>query len=109
MAGNWDVVWYYSGVHMRITLSALVIGTIVAFPLGLIGYRWRQSYPPILGVANVLYTIPSLALIVIIGGFFGTMQGVKAASGNAKVPQVFIDGKLVGGSDQLEKFFSAGS
>ena len=38
-----------------------------------------------------------------------TMQGVKAASGAAKVPQVFIDGKLIGGSDQLEKFFSAGS
>jgi len=36
-----------------------------------------------------------------------TMQGVKAASGAAKVPQVFIDGKLIGGSDQLEKFFSA--
>jgi peroxiredoxin/glutaredoxin len=38
-----------------------------------------------------------------------TMQGVKAASGTAKVPQVFIDGKLIGGSDQLEKFLSAGS
>jgi glutaredoxin len=37
------------------------------------------------------------------------MQGVKAASGAAKVPQVFIDGKLIGGSDQLEKFLSAGS
>jgi peroxiredoxin/glutaredoxin len=36
-----------------------------------------------------------------------TMQGVKAASGAAKVPQVFVDGKLVGGSDQLEKFLSA--
>jgi glutathione-dependent peroxiredoxin len=38
-----------------------------------------------------------------------TMQGVKAASGAAKVPQVFVDGKLVGGSDQLEKFLSANS
>jgi glutaredoxin-like protein len=38
-----------------------------------------------------------------------SMQGVKAASGAAKVPQVFIGGKLVGGSDQLEKFLSANS
>jgi glutaredoxin len=38
-----------------------------------------------------------------------TMQGVKAASGTARVPQVFIDGKLIGGSDQLEKFLSANS
>ncbi len=35
-----------------------------------------------------------------------TMQGVKAASGAAKVPQVFVDGKLVGGSEQLEKFLA---
>lgn len=38
-----------------------------------------------------------------------TMQGVKAASGSARVPQVFIDGKLIGGSDQLEQFLSARS
>ena len=35
-----------------------------------------------------------------------SMQGVKAASGAAKVPQVFVDGKLVGGSEQLEKFLA---
>jgi glutathione-dependent peroxiredoxin len=36
-----------------------------------------------------------------------TMQGVKAASGRAKVPQVFVDGKLIGGSDQLAQFLQA--
>ena len=33
-----------------------------------------------------------------------SMQGVKAASGGATVPQVFIDGRLVGGADQLAKY-----
>lgn len=33
-----------------------------------------------------------------------TMQGVKAASGASKVPQVFVDGKLVGGSDRLAEY-----
>lgn len=36
-----------------------------------------------------------------------SMQGVKAAAGVAKVPQVFIDGKLIGGSDQLAEFLTA--
>jgi glutathione-dependent peroxiredoxin len=36
-----------------------------------------------------------------------TMQGVKAASGTAKVPQVFVDGKLIGGADQLAQFLRA--
>jgi len=36
-----------------------------------------------------------------------TMQGVKAASGEAKVPQVFVDGKLIGGSEKLADFLGA--
>jgi glutaredoxin-like protein len=35
-----------------------------------------------------------------------TMQGVKAASGAATVPQVFIGGKLIGGADQLSSFLA---
>ncbi len=33
-----------------------------------------------------------------------TMSSVRAASGAAKVPQVFIEGKLIGGSDALKVF-----
>jgi glutathione-dependent peroxiredoxin len=36
-----------------------------------------------------------------------TMQGVKAASGAASVPQVFIAGKLIGGSDKLAEYFAS--
>jgi len=35
-----------------------------------------------------------------------TMQGVKAVSGETKVPQVFVDGKLIGGADKLEQFLA---
>jgi peroxiredoxin/glutaredoxin len=35
-----------------------------------------------------------------------TMQGVKAASGAATVPQIFIEGKLLGGADQLSAYVS---
>lgn len=33
-----------------------------------------------------------------------TMNSVRAASGAAKVPQVFIEGKLIGGSEALQAF-----
>jgi osmoprotectant transport system permease protein len=71
VGGNWDVIWHYTVVHLRITLLALLLGAVIAFPLGLIGSRWRRTYPPILGVSNVLYTIPSLSLIVVLGIGFG--------------------------------------
>lgn len=69
--GNWDVVWYYTLAHLRITAIALVLGAVVAFPLGLVGYRRRRSYAAILGLTSVLYTIPSLSLLVLLGLGFG--------------------------------------
>ena len=48
-----------------------MLGAVVAFPVGLAGYRWRRTYPVFLGVSNVLYTIPSLSLIVLLGLGFG--------------------------------------
>jgi glutaredoxin-like protein len=35
-----------------------------------------------------------------------TMRGVKAASGVATVPQIFIEGKLIGGADQLAQYLA---
>lgn len=35
-----------------------------------------------------------------------SMQGVKAAAGAATVPQVFIDGKLIGGAQPLQAFLA---
>jgi peroxiredoxin/glutaredoxin len=37
-----------------------------------------------------------------------SMRGVAAAAGKALVPQVFIDGKLIGGADQLTEYLKAG-
>lgn len=34
-----------------------------------------------------------------------TTKSLQAVSGNSTVPQVFIDGRLVGGSDELAKYF----
>ena len=36
-----------------------------------------------------------------------SMRGVAAAAGKALVPQVFIDGKLIGGADQLTEYLKA--
>jgi osmoprotectant transport system permease protein len=73
MSGNWDVVWYYTLDHLRITLLAVGLGAIVAFPLGIASYRHRKTYPPVLAVSNALYAIPSLALIVLLASAFGTV------------------------------------
>ena len=63
---NVDVVLSDLWQHIEITLAALALGIVIAFPVGLAAYRWRRSYPPILAITQVLYTIPSLALFVLL-------------------------------------------
>lgn len=58
--------------HLRLTVIAVGVGFVLAAGLALVGRRWRKALPPILAVAGVLYTIPSLALfgvLVTVTGF----------------------------------------
>lgn len=57
--------------HLRLTLIAVALGLAVATVLSIVGLRWRWSLGPITWVTGVLYTIPSLALFVILVPVFG--------------------------------------
>lgn len=74
LAGNWDVLWHYTWIHIRFTVQSLVLGAVVAFVLGFVAYRWRAAYTPLLGITNALYAIPSLAMFAILGTFFGILS-----------------------------------
>ena len=63
---NLDTVLEDVQEHVQIALAALVLGALIAFPIGLIAYRWRAAYGPLLAITQVLYTVPSLALFVLL-------------------------------------------
>jgi osmoprotectant transport system permease protein len=63
---NLDVVLEDLQEHIEIALLALLFGVLIAFPLGLVAYRWRAAYGPLLAITQILYTIPSLALFVLL-------------------------------------------
>jgi len=48
--------------HVWLTASAMIFATVIALPLGVWLTRHERYARPVLGVANVLQTIPSLAL-----------------------------------------------
>jgi osmoprotectant transport system permease protein len=52
--------------HLIITLTALAISIIIAIPLGVILARRAHLYAPVMGVLSALYTIPSIALLVLL-------------------------------------------
>ena len=63
---NLDTVLEDVQEHVQIALIALLLGVLIAFPIGLIAYRWRAAYGPLLAITQVLYTVPSLALFVLL-------------------------------------------
>lgn len=62
-----DATWQ----HLGITLAAVVLGLVIAFPLSLLARRLPRLEATILGVATGLYTIPSLALLPLLVPFTG--------------------------------------
>ncbi len=50
--------------HMTLVLIAMIFGTLVAIPLGIIAFKYPQVGKMILGTVGVIQTIPALALLV---------------------------------------------
>jgi osmoprotectant transport system permease protein len=68
---NLDTVLEDLQEHIEIALIALALGCVIAFPIGLIAYRWRVTYGPLLAITQILYTVPSLALFSLLLPFTG--------------------------------------
>jgi len=52
-----------TGIHLILVGASIGIATVVGIPLGILITRQSHLRQPVLGIANVLQTIPSLALL----------------------------------------------
>jgi osmoprotectant transport system permease protein len=68
---NFGVVASRFGEHLRLTAIALLIALLIALPLGVLIHRIKWLESPIMSLLNMLYTIPSLALLVLLVPFLG--------------------------------------
>jgi len=66
LIGNLDKVLKLAGQHITLTLVALAIAVGIAVPLGVLVARRPRVYAPVMGVLGVLYTIPSISLLVLL-------------------------------------------
>jgi osmoprotectant transport system permease protein len=57
--------------HIELTLTAVGIGLAVSVPLALLARRYRVLSGPILAASGILYTIPSIALLYLLGPLTG--------------------------------------
>ncbi len=72
LADNWETVLTLTWRSCYLAGIPLVIGFVVSIPLGWVASRWPRSYPAIITTTGLLYTIPSLALFVIMPVVLGT-------------------------------------
>ena len=68
---HWPAILLRALEHLEITGVALFLSLLVALPLGWLLHRRRALAGPVLGVLGVIYTIPSIALIILLLPVFG--------------------------------------
>ncbi|MEM6446051.1 MAG: ABC transporter permease [Cyanobacteria bacterium P01_D01_bin.123] len=87
--------------HIWITLLTLAIAVILAVPLGWLAARVSWLRRPILGTLGVIYTIPSLALIILLVPLFG-LNAKSAIAATVLYSQVLLVRNLVVGLDAID-------
>jgi len=70
--GHLDQVWQLMLNHAVLALVPLVVGLLLAIPLGWLAKRYRVLYSPLIAGTGLLYTIPSLALFILMPLVLGT-------------------------------------
>jgi osmoprotectant transport system permease protein len=58
--------------HTWLSVLPIAIGFAIALPLGWLANRYRWTYPPLIGLFGIVYTIPSLAIFVAMPGLLHT-------------------------------------
>src|SRR5256714_8153172 len=62
LQSNWQYILTHIGQHVGLVFISIAIGVVIALPVGVLITRKKSLRSPILGIANVMQTIPSLAL-----------------------------------------------
>ena len=93
-----DTIAAAASQHLQLTVIAIVAGIALATPIGLVAWRYRGLRNALLGIAGVLYTIPSLALFALLVPWTG-LSVVTAEVGLVSYTLLILVRNLVVGLD----------
>jgi osmoprotectant transport system permease protein len=71
LSNNLDLVLALTLQHLRLSVLPILLGFVLAVPVGYVAHRFRGTRGILLTVAGLLYTIPSLALLVVLPAVTG--------------------------------------
>lgn len=68
---NLDLILELTLVHLRQSVIPIALGFVLSLPLGWVAWRFRLVRGPIIVLTGLLYTIPSLALLILLPSVAG--------------------------------------
>lgn len=71
VADNLGLILDLTLVHLRQSVIPIVLGFVLSLPLGWVAWRYRLVRGPIIVLTGLLYTIPSLALLILLPAVLG--------------------------------------
>jgi osmoprotectant transport system permease protein len=80
LLNNLEFVLELTRQHLWLTFLPLLIATVVALPLGWLLHRFPRLATAVLGFFGVVYTIPSIALMVFLIPLFGLNERTVMAA-----------------------------
>ena len=71
ISDNLDLIWQLSLPHLRQSVIPIIVGFVIALPLGWLAFRYTRWRGAILTTVGLLYTIPSFGLFAVVAAAFG--------------------------------------
>ncbi len=71
IGNNTDLIWERIVEHVGLSVPPIIIGFLIAVPLGYAASRSSIARSVLLTIGNIAYTIPSLALLVLVPVLLG--------------------------------------
>lgn len=68
---NLDLIGELTVEHVRLSITPIILGLVISIPLGWFAYRFSLTKGLVLTFAGLLYTIPSLALFMLLPPVLG--------------------------------------
>ncbi|GAB3305898.1 ABC transporter permease subunit [Epidermidibacterium keratini] len=72
ITNNSELILSALGQHVVLALLPVLLGAVLALPIAYAATRYRWLYTPLVTVSGLLYSIPSLALFLLLPGLLGT-------------------------------------
>ncbi len=69
---NVGVIWGDLREHLYLAIVPVILGLVIAIPLGYVATRFGRLANPLIALGGVLYSLPSIALFIVIPAIFGT-------------------------------------